>query len=77
MLLKVLAGIQRDTAAQREKVAFFSERILKMEEAVGMIGHNKAYRDSDDDLFQDSIDKNESIEHTNALVTVDGTAIEN
>ena len=74
MLLKVLAGIQRDTAAQREKVAFFSERILKMEEAVGMIGHNKAYRDSDDDdLFQDSIDKNESIEHTNALVTVDGT----
>ena len=49
-----------------------------MEEAVGMIGHNKAYRDSeDDDLFQDSIDKNDSIEHTNALVTVDGTQIEN
>ena len=35
-----------------------------------MIGHNNAYRDSDDDLFQDSI------ENTNALVTVDGTAIE-
>ena len=78
VLLKILAGIQRDTGAQREKVAIFSERILKMEEAVGMIGHNNAYRDSeDDDLFQESIDKNETIEHTNALVTVDGTAIEN
>ena len=43
-----------------------------------MIGHNNAYRDSeDDDLFQDSIDKNDSIEHTNAMVTVDGTAITN
>ena len=75
LLLKILAGVQRDTAAQREKVAVCSERILKMEEAVGMIGHNDAYRDEpEDDLYMDSIDKNETIEHTNALGTVDQTA---
>ena len=72
LLQKVLAGVSRDTAAQREKVAICSERILKMEEAVGMIAHNEAYvKEPEDDLFMDSIDKNDTIEHTNALGTVD------
>lgn len=74
-LLKVLDGVRRDTAAQREKVALCSERILKMEEAVGMIGYNDAYKDEpEDDLMMDSIEKNETIQHTNAFGTVDQTA---
>ena len=40
LLLKTLATIYRETAEQREKVAICSERIMKMEEAVGMIAHN-------------------------------------
>ena len=39
---------------------------MKMEEQVGMIGHNKAYfnNDEEDDLYEDSLHKNETIEHT-------------
>lgn len=43
-----------------------------MEEAVGMIAHNEAYvKEPEDDLFMDSIDKNDTIEQNNALGTVD------
>lgn len=50
-------------------MAVCSERILKMEEAVGMIGHNERYFGNADDLYdplyEDSLaPKNETIEHT-------------
>ena len=48
---------------QRERVALCSERILLMEEQVGMMAHNEAYKASIDggvdDLYQDSMVLNE------------------
>ena len=75
LLLKMLATVSRETAEQREKVAICSERIMKMEEEVGMIAHNNAYFATDgteDELYQESLAKNETIEHT-AEHTVDNT----
>ena len=41
---------------------------MKMEEEVGMIAHNNAYFNTDgtdqDDLYQEDLAKNETIEHT-------------
>ena len=36
----------RETADQRERVELCSERILVMEEQVGMMAHNEAYKKS-------------------------------
>lgn len=63
--MKMLGTVSRDTAEQRERVAICSERILRMEEAVGMIAQNAAYKDDiEDELYQDSLTKNETIEHS-------------
>ena len=65
LLLKTLDTIRRETVDQRERVAVCSERIMKMEEQVGMIAHNQAYfKDDEDELYGDSLNKNETIEHT-------------
>ena len=73
LLIKMLGSVSRETAEQRERVAVCSERIMKMEEAVGMIAHNNEYFASasgKDDLYEESLAKNETIEHT-ADITAD------
>ena len=52
-LKKVLDTVTRETADQRDRVAICSERILVMEEQVGMMAHNDKYKQSieADDLF--------------------------
>ena len=67
LLMKMLGTVSRETADQREKVAVCSERILRMEEAVGMIAHNPVYKDDDDELYMESLTKNETIEHTQGV----------
>lgn len=65
LLMKMLGTVSRETAEQREKVSVCSERILRMEEAVGMIAHNPVYKDDlEDELYMDSLTKNETIDHT-------------
>ena len=57
-LRKLLERISKDTAEQRERVEICSERILVMEEQVGMMAHNEAYKKSfevADELYQDSV----------------------
>ena len=39
-------SVARETAEQRERVAICSERILIMEEQVGMMAHNEKYTQS-------------------------------
>lgn len=53
LLQKTIDRISRETAEQRDRVAFCSERILVMEENVGMMAHNEAYKASveNDDLY--------------------------
>jgi len=50
--------VTRETAEQRERVAICAERILVMEEQVGMMEHNEVFKNSvyleGDELFQDS-----------------------
>jgi len=44
--------VAKETHDQRERVAICSERILVMEEQVGMMAHNEKYRQSvEDDLY--------------------------
>ena len=38
----------KETQDQRERVAIYSERILVMEEQVGILAHNEKYRQSVD-----------------------------
>ena len=45
-LKKTFTVIQRDTTDQRERVEICSERILVMEEQVGMMAHNEVYKQS-------------------------------
>ena len=40
---KELTQVSQETADQREKVKIYSERILAMEEVVGMIANNSIY----------------------------------
>ena len=58
MLIKAIEKVTRETAEQRERVAICAERILIMEEQVGMMEHNETYKNSvyleKDELFQDS-----------------------
>ena len=56
-LQKALATVSKETQEQRERVALCSERILVMEEQVGMMAHNEKYRQSvdGDELYQDSL----------------------
>ena len=57
-LKKLLETVARETADQRERVELCSERILVMEEQVGMMAHNEAYKKSievPDELYQDSM----------------------
>ena len=73
LLMKMLGTVSRETAEQREKVQVCSERILRMEEAVGMIAHNPVYKDDEDDLYMDSLTKNETIDHTHGASPNDQT----
>ena len=41
VLRKTLDKVSKETADQRERVAICSERILVMEEQVGMMAHNE------------------------------------
>ena len=51
-LQKTLDKVSRETAEQRDRVALCSERILVMEEQVGMMEHNEKYKQSvEDDLY--------------------------
>ena len=43
-LRKLLETVAKETTDQRERVEFCSERILIMEEQVGMMAHNEAYK---------------------------------
>ena len=45
-LKKTFVTISKETADQRERVEVCSERILVMEEQVGMMAHNEAYKRS-------------------------------
>ena len=55
-LRNTLEKVARETADQGERVAAFQERILVMEESVGMMEYNEKYKASveEDDLYQDS-----------------------
>ena len=57
ILKKTLASVTKDTADQRDRVAICSERILVMEEQVGMMAHNETYKQSveQDELYQESL----------------------
>ena len=58
LLQKNLDKVSKETAEQRDRVALCSERILQMEEQVGMMANNDAYQksvDGVDDLYQDSV----------------------
>ena len=45
-----------------------------MEEAVGMIAHNPVYKDDvEDELYMDSLTKNETIDHTYGVSPNDHT----
>lgn len=46
MLQKTLMQVNRETAEQKERVAVCSERILIMEEQVGILALNAAYKQS-------------------------------
>ena len=57
-LKKLLETVAKETNDQRERVEICSERILVMEEQVGMMAHNEAYKQSievPDELYQDSV----------------------
>ena len=57
-LQKLLESVSKETVDQRERVEICSERILVMEEQVGMMAHNEAYKQSievPDELYQDSM----------------------
>lgn len=57
-LQKLLESVSKETADQRERVEICSERILVMEEQVGMMAHNETYKQSidvPDELYQDSM----------------------
>ena len=57
-LKKLLESVAKETSDQRERVEICSERILVMEEQVGMMAHNEAYKQSidvPDELYQDSV----------------------
>lgn len=57
-LQKLLETVSKETAEQRERVEICSERILVMEEQVGMMAHNETYKQSiemPDELYQDSV----------------------
>ena len=57
-LQKLLEQVSKETADQRERVEVCSERILVMEEQVGMMAHNETYKQSievPDELYQDSM----------------------
>ena len=57
-LKKLLETVAKETIDQRERVEICSERILVMEEQVGMMAHNEAYKQSievPDELYQDSV----------------------
>ena len=43
-LKKLLETVSKETADQRARVEICSERILVMEEQVGMMAHNEAYK---------------------------------
>ena len=45
-LQKLLESVSKETADQRERVEICSERILVMEEQVGMMAHNETYKQS-------------------------------
>ena len=56
-LQKLLENVSKETSEQRERVEICSERILVMEEQVGMMAHNETYKQSievPDELYQDS-----------------------
>ena len=58
ILLKQLATVSKETADQRERVAVCAERILVMEEQVGMLAYNEKLKqsiDAGDDLYQESM----------------------
>lgn len=46
VLKKVLEKVSQETLDQRDRVAICSERILVMEEQVGMMAHNEKYKQS-------------------------------
>ena len=56
-LEKLLSKVSLETAEQRERVEVCSERILVMEEQVGMMAHNEKYKMSveGDELFNESM----------------------
>ncbi len=52
VLQKTVDKVAKETEEQRDRVAICSERILVMEEQVGMMAHNDKYRQSvEDDLY--------------------------
>lgn len=58
VLKKIYVGVSKETAEQRDRVELCSERILVMEEQVGMMAHNEAYKQSIeviDELYQESM----------------------
>ena len=60
-LKKLLENVAKETNDQRERVEICSERILVMEEQVGMMAHNEVYKQSidvPDELYQDSVTRN-------------------
>ena len=56
-LEKLLGKVSLETAEQRERVEICSERILVMEEQVGMMAHNEKYKQSveGDELYNESM----------------------
>ena len=56
-LEKLLSKVSLETAEQRERVEICSERILVMEEQVGMMAHNEKYKQSveGDELYNESM----------------------
>ena len=73
-LKKLLETVAKETNDQRERVEICSERILVMEEQVGMMAHNEAYKQSievPDELYQDSVMRsnvNQKALHTEAEI---------
>ena len=73
VLDKELVKVATETAEQREKVKIYEERILAMEEVVGMIANNEIYQnnhlpgagrandDKHDDLYEDSKQENSKV----------------
>jgi len=69
-LQKTLEKVSLETEEQRQRVALCSERILVMEEQVGMMAHNEKYKQSveaGDDLYLEEMDSIPNVGSKNVI----------